>query len=254
MGLNYIRQLFENGSVCVTGMKGSGKDMLIANVVARRGNKPYCSNIDYKVKGEFIPLELAKFDVGGNTYRNFINGDIMPYNSPIGENIPIFISDVGVYLPSQYCNELNREYKFFPTFFALSRQLNGEGCKVHINTQNLGRCWDKLREFSDRYLFCRWCKVLFGGKLVIQLVTEYDKAESCQARINPCAITSSIFDDRNTKRQVDMYLDNFYNAHGLVRNHLLIYVNKANYNTRAFRDMMEVSYPNEDLAEDSTCN
>ena len=38
MKFNKIVQLFKSGSVSVTGMKGTGKDVLIGNVIARRGN------------------------------------------------------------------------------------------------------------------------------------------------------------------------------------------------------------------------
>ena len=41
-----IRKLFKKGSVCVTGLRGTGKDLLMSNVVVRN-KKPYISNIDY---------------------------------------------------------------------------------------------------------------------------------------------------------------------------------------------------------------
>lgn len=46
---------FEDGNVCVIGLRGRGKDMLQGNVIVRR-KKPYISNTDY---GEiFTPWSL----------------------------------------------------------------------------------------------------------------------------------------------------------------------------------------------------
>lgn len=243
----YIRKLFRTRSVCVTGMKGSGKDMLVGNVLARLPeSQSYAANIDYHVKAKFLPLELDKLDVGGNTYRDFISGSVKPYLSPLPDGVSIFLSDAGVYLPSQYCADLNRQYPHLPTLFALYRQTND--AHIHINTQNLNRLWDKLREQSDTYLYCRWCKVLFGG-LVIQLVTEYDKAQSCIDRVKPCAIKIGLFDSPEVRTSKQLYIDSFQNSHGLVRNHLLIYWNRSKYNTRHFRDLLDTSYPSEDENE-----
>lgn len=249
MGIGYIKKLFENHNVCVTGMKGSGKDLLMANIVARR-KKPYVSNIDYKCYDcEFMPLDFADLECGKNTYKEFISGNINQFFTHIQEENDIYISDCGIYFPSQYCNELNREFKYLPTLYALYRHTHN--ARIHVNAQNLNRVWDKIREQSDVYIYCRWAKVLFG-KIVIQLVTEYDRVESCLARIHPCRIQTSIFDSRETKKQTDMYLDNFFNSHGRVRNHLLIYINKSNYDTRHFKRLLDVQYMERTINEKTT--
>lgn len=49
MRLKKIIKMFEKGNVCVCGLKGSGKDMLFANVVNRR-MKPYVSNTEYALR------------------------------------------------------------------------------------------------------------------------------------------------------------------------------------------------------------
>lgn len=239
MGIGYIKKLFENHNVCVTGTKGSGKDLLMANVIARR-KKPYVSNLDYKCElSGYTPLIFSDLECGKNTYKEFISGDVKQYISQIPENQDVYISDCGVYFPSQYCNELNRDYKYFPTLFALYRHTHN--ARIHLNAQNLNRVWDKLREQSDVYLYCRWAKVFFG-KIVVQLVTEYDRIDSCLARIHPCRIKTSVFDTPETKKQTELYLDNFFNSHGIVRNHLLIYINKSNYDTRHFKQLLNVEY------------
>lgn len=233
MSINKIIKLFEKGSVCVTGQRGAGKDMLFANIIARR-NEPYVSNSDYG--GDFTSLDLSKLDCGKNTYDNFINGNILPYIYPYPQGADIYITDCGIYLPSQYCNELNKKYPYLPTFFALSRHLGN--CNVHINTQNLNRVWDKLREQSDTYIRCRWCKVICG--MVFQSITVYSRADTCQARVEPCRVRMpSIFAEPERREQVLMYLDNFYNSHGEVKNYLLIYPNKSTYDTRLFKAILE---------------
>lgn len=65
------------------------------------------------------------------------------YEYPYPDGTDIYIADAGIYFPSQFCNELNRDYKYFPTFMALTRHL-GEA-NVHFNVQNLNRVWDKIR-------------------------------------------------------------------------------------------------------------
>lgn len=232
IGLKKIIELFENGNVCVTGLRGKGKDMLMANVVARR-NLPYVANIDYT--DEYIPFDLANFDCGKNDYRNFINGDIKPYTFPYDDGSDLYISDVGVYFPSQYCNELNRDYKYFPTFMALSRQI-GE-CNVHINVQNLNRAWDKIREQSDTYIRCTFCKVIFG--YVLQIVVVYDLYDSCVQRVKPFRITAPLLASREMRLQVDMERERYEQKFGKVRSKLLIYKNKSSYNTREFKNKLE---------------
>ena len=58
MNMRKIVKLFEQGNVCVVGLRGCGKDMLFANVIARR-RQPYVSNTDYHCKkSPFIKLKL----------------------------------------------------------------------------------------------------------------------------------------------------------------------------------------------------
>lgn len=228
-----IIKLFKNGNVCVTGLRGRGKDMLMANVVVRR-KLPYVSNTRYDdvLHIPFIPKE---FDCGLNTYKNFIDGDVRKYVFPYGDGTDIYIGDMGIYFPAQYCNELNRSYSYFSTFMALSRQL-GE-CNVHFNVQNLNRAWDKIREQSDHYIYCNWCKVLFG-KLVIQKVTIYEKYQSCVDRVPPYRIPPPILNpDRALSWQLDK--QRYECNYGLINPRILVYINKSNYDTRVFKEVLE---------------
>ena len=42
-----VKKMFSQGNVCVTGLRGTGKDMLMSNVISSR-KLPYISNMDYK--------------------------------------------------------------------------------------------------------------------------------------------------------------------------------------------------------------
>lgn len=241
MTINKIKKLFEQGNVCVVGERGAGKDMLFANVVCRR-KLDYISNTEYKRKKglEMIhyPLEFEKINCGGNTYKNFMEGNILPYEYPYPLGVDVYIADVGVYMPSQYCNELNRDYKQIPIFMALSRQI--AQCNVHINVQNLNRAWDKLREQSRTYITCLKCKVFKIGKkeLVIQRIRIYEKYESCVNNVPTLKLpfSATIGKDALMGR---LYKLNYRISHGKIEEKTLIYFNESDYDTHVFREMLK---------------
>lgn len=242
MKIKEIIDLFEQGNVCVVGERGCGKDMLFANVIARRGME-YISNTEYKKKSgvplKYNKLDFKALDCGGNTYKDFVENTLKPYNYPYHLGVDVYISDVGVYLPSQFCNELNREYKHIPTFMALSRHL-GE-CNVHINVQNLNRAWDKLREQSRRYITCLKCKVItFGRKhqLIIQKIRIYEKYQSCVDNVPELHIPLTWLIGNN-RLQAKLFQLNYQIAHGKIKEHTLIYWNKSDYDTHIFREMLK---------------
>lgn len=233
MRLKKIVKLYEKHAVSVSGMTGAGKDMLTANVIERRG-LPHVTNCHYNSLS--MPYDYNAIDCGGNTYRNFIDGDVNFYEFPYFDGCDIYLSDCGIYFPSQYCNELNKAYSNLPTFVALARQLGKS--HVHFNSQNVGRVWDKIREMSDVYIYCNWCKVLPFG-IVIQKITIYDKYQSCADRVKPCRIRKPLICSSERRTQIKMYLDNYHNTHGEVRSAFLIYRNKSKYDTRFFKTMLK---------------
>ena len=241
MSILKIVKLFEKGNVCVCGERGKGKDMLFANVVARR-NLPYISNTAYEknsgIQIDGYPLDFKKIDCGGNTYKNFLEGNILPYKYPYPLGVDVYIADVGVYMPSQFCNELNRDYKQIPEFMALSRHL-GE-CNVHINVQNLNRAWDKLREQSRTYITCLGCKVFKIGKrqLVIQRVRLYEKYQSCLDNVPKLKLPWYIHLGAD-KLLAKLYKLNYEIQHGKIKEMTLIYWNKSSYDTHIFRTMLD---------------
>ena len=136
MGMKKILKLFKGGSVSVAGVRGSGKDMLFSNVIARRKGY-YISNVDYKCKrSKFVKVNFKKLSVG-NTWKNLLEDKPKQYIYPYPDGTDIYLSDCGVYFPAQYCNELNKYYADLPVFMALSRQL-GE-CNVHTNAPDILR-------------------------------------------------------------------------------------------------------------------
>lgn len=227
-----VIRLFVDGNVIVTGLRGRGKDMLISNVVMRRKGS-YISNVDYG--GQYFPLDYEAFDID-NTTEDLVVGDIHKYVYPYADGLDIYISDAGVYFPAQDFQYLNKKFDFFAKFMALSRHLGS--CNIHCNTQNVNRLWDKIREQSDTYIICRWCKVLFK-KLVIQRIWIYDNYESCEKRVPPFPMKRPLFpfgraasDYRTLKAQYEI-------DHGEIRSGLLIYRNRSSYDTRFFKTIFE---------------
>lgn len=236
MSLKNILKLFKDGNVCVTGLRGTGKDVLFGNVIYRLFTKkhiPYISNLDYG--GYYIPLVLKDLNIN-NSYDNFINNKTNDYIYPYNLGSDIFLSDAGVYLPSQYCSQLNKQFEGLIGFQALSRQI--ALCNFHINVQNLNRVWDKVREQSDIYIRCLKCKFLFG--FVFQKVIIYDSYESCLNRVKPCRIHVPLFGNKVAKMNARLYIDNFYNSHGSIKQKLLIYKNKSKHDSLYFGHLLGV--------------
>lgn len=233
IGLRFITKIFEKGNTMTCGPIGSGKDIMIANVVVRR-NLEYVSNVDYG--GAFIEFDPTVLDCGKNTYKNFLNKDIKKYVYPYNDGADIYISDAGVYFPSQYCNELNKLYPYFPVFFALVRQL--AGARIHTNVQAIPRVWDKIREQNqDFYIRCLGCKVIYG--YVFQKVRVYDRYQSCVDSVKPFRVNLPLFGSGATRYQVRLARDQYETTHGMVKDKILIYKNKSSYDTRIFKRMLE---------------
>lgn len=231
MRFKKIIKLFEDGNVCVCGLRGRGKDMLMANVVVRR-NLTYVSNIDYG--GKFEQFEYDKLDCGKNTYKHFITGEVNKYIYPYPDNTDVYLSDAGIYFPSQYCSELNRYYPHMAVFQAISRHVGL--CNFHFNAQNLNRVWDKIREQSDMYILCRRCIYLFG--FVIQSVTIYDRYQSAVDRQKPLVLPLPLFANKEMKLQKKMERARFEAQHGEIHNRFLFYRNKSHYDTRRFKQIL----------------
>lgn len=238
MRFKKVIQMFDKGNVCVTGLRGAGKDMLMSNVVVRRA-LPYVSNVDYG--GDYHPFSYEDFAVGGNTYRHFLNGNLKYYKFPFPDGTDLYLSDLGAYFPSQYCSELNRDYKQFPVYMAISRHVGLSN--THFNVQNLNRAWDKIREQSDQYILCRWCIVWHGW--VLQQVRIYELYDSCVKRVPPFRLRKPSIFAVQARRDWEKERDRYEQNYGIVKQKLLLYRNKSTYDTRIFRTLLLKGEKNE---------
>lgn len=169
---------FEKSSVLVFGKKGKGKDILFQHVIKNR-KQPYYSNIPYGYK--YNHLEIKDISLEPNTYEDFIQGSIKKVENTLKDKHDFYISDAGVYLPSQYHGLLDKSFKSFPIFFALSRHLNL--MNIHANTQALNRVWDKLREQFDYYIRVKTTIRIFN--LFFTTIFIYDRYQSAKMELEP---------------------------------------------------------------------
>lgn len=169
---------FEKSSVLVFGKKGKGKDILFQHVIKNR-KKSYYSNIPYGYK--YNHLEIRDINLDPNTYEDFINGSIKKVDNTLKDKLDFYISDAGVYLPSQYHGLLDKNFKSFPIYFALSRHLNL--MNIHANTQALNRVWDKLREQFDYYIRVKRTIRIFN--LFFTTFYIYDRYQTAKMELEP---------------------------------------------------------------------
>lgn len=235
-GIRQLVKLSRKGNLSISGIKGSGKDLMQGNIIARKPER-YVSNMDYTHDERYIPLNLSEFDMAGNTYHNFISGNIKPYKYPYEDGVDVIISDAGVYLPSQYDSQLDKQYPYLATWGALQRHMN-EGL-LHFNSQSHARVWKKLREqCCDFYIRCDKAFVIFG--IAIGTYYFYDKESSLLNKVKPCRLRKpGIFAPQEAKMMYETHVDNFYNTYGTVEWHWYICLNKSKHNSRRFKEMLE---------------
>lgn len=126
----------------------------------------------------------------------------------------------------------------------LSRQL--AQANVHCNAQSINRIWLKIKEQSDIYYLCEWCKVFPGG-IVLQSVIRYDMLSACEQRLKP-------FQDyyprrpllnRERQQRWDIEKAKYELANGHIKRYILCYLNMSNYDTRIFKTMLKGGKKNE---------
>lgn len=222
----FIARKFEEGNTITFGAKGKGKDLLLQKVIKVR-KKKYFSNIDYGYGWNYI--NLAELKLGNNTYENFIEGivEVVEKNEQL-EGADIYISDAGIYLPSQYHYLLDKKYKSLPIFYALSRHLYNNN--VHVNTQALNRVWDKLREQADSYF--KALKTIKVCGLLFTKVRYYETYQTASENRAPMR-----------KRLLNKYskgLSDEYQAYnGLVYDMWIVQLkSKVKYDTRYFHEVV----------------
>ena len=171
----WLSNVFDNFDVAVYGLRGTGKDVLFAHAINLQDKKHY-SNIYYNENTEI--RDLKELNVGGNSYEDFINGNIEKFEPNFEEGYHFYISDAGVYLGCQYNKELNQNYGELPIHIALRRHLYDS--HVHTNSQALNRPWDKIREQQGCFIHCLGTKD-YGEYLIVSAIsyTKYESALEC---------------------------------------------------------------------------
>jgi len=169
---------FSRCNVVVYGKKGSGKDLTFSHVINLRKERHY-SNMPYNKLTTVMGLD--SLSVGDNTYEDFIDGTLCKFKPVFDDGLDFYVSDAGVYLPSQYDKELSIRYPSMPLYYALSRQLHKQN--IHCNVQAIGRLWKKLREQSDSHIWIR--KTVDKGDYFVVHAISYDRYESAERRLLP---------------------------------------------------------------------
>ena len=222
-----VMNAFDDGNVIVFGKKGKGKDLLFQYVINHRKKEEYFSNINYG--HNYKPITIKDLELN-NTYEDFIADDIKIVDKiDDRENKDIYISDAGIYLPSQYDSKLHKLYPSLSIYYALSRHLYNSN--IHCNTQALDRLFKSLREQADSFIKCINCVKIFG--LFIVSFTYYDKYSSALADLRP--MKKGLFGSKEMKARIEQY-----NAtNGEIINGVVCLTKKnIHYNTRAFHEKL----------------
>ena len=221
-----FKKIAKKNNVIVYGHKGKGKDLIFQWMTPRK--KPYVSNTDYG--GDQIPLNLTLMTDINNDFRDFINGDVHKANKIEKlEGVDWYISDSGVYLPSNEDAYLHKMYKSFPILFALSRHLYNSN--IHCNIQELDRLWKPIREQADYYL--RAIGTLKLPFLVVVRVIGYDNYNDAVAKLSPIKI--KLFDKRESKAQKEIA----NSSRGEISKFFIVIPKwRIHYDTRAFHKIV----------------
>lgn len=218
---------FKKNNVVVYGKKGTGKDLIFNYVINHRRVK-CCSNIQFNKK--YCDIQnISDFELKSITYNDLIDNTFDKQDKTFIEKKDFYISDAGIYLPSQYSALLDKKYKSFPIVYALSRHLGH--FNIHANAQALGRVWNKLREQADSFISCRKTYKIFG--FLITKCIYYDKYESANSNLLPFKAGSlSSKEKKALKAQ-------FEATNGIIRTlYILQHKRNIKYDTRAFHEII----------------
>lgn len=215
-----------NDSLIVFGKKGKGKTFLFS-YLARMFKNGYASTTDFGHKKQVI-VSYNDINVEPNNWENVLDNNIVPISKNIRlENKPVFLDDAGVYLPNFADNVLKKRYDSLPVSLAVWRHLYN--APIHINSQDLGRCWKMVREQADGFIRVRGVKRhLFFSTIKF---TYYEKYAAAEAQLNPVRM---FFFNKYSKSE-----NNIYNAtNGIIKNGIVIALNKHHkYDSRYFHSV-----------------
>ncbi len=144
---NFLTRQFTYQNVIVFGKKRTGKDLIFQYVI-NKINKPHYANQSYGKKT--IVESISSLSVAPNTFEDCIDNKFIVVKPLLKAGYNFYVSDGGIFLPSQYNTILNKKYPSFPIYYALSGQIRH--MNIHVNVQNILRLWDKIREQADYYV------------------------------------------------------------------------------------------------------
>lgn len=230
-GKKALIECFSSENCIVFGTKGSGKDLIFNKAINARKSNCY-ANIPYN-KDLCIVRDIKEFSVEPNTYESILENNVKIIDKNNKENCDYYISDGGIFLPSQYSQQLIKKYPSLPIYYALSRHLTNSN--IHINTQYLGRVWDKLREqagyfiratHTSKFIIKRKNKSNVGFLVTTFIV--YDSYESASAKVRPYKVTGLITHSESRANKED-----FESKHGIVKEYKIIQlVKNVHYDSR----------------------
>lgn len=227
-----LLEYFDKTNVIVWGCKGSGKDLLFQKVIYLKRKEKYMSNIDYGYK--YIHEKAKNLSVAPNMYDKFINDDIKTIvKHDEWEDVDYYFSDVGNYLPSQYNGLLNKNYPTLPIFYSLDRHLYNQN--IHINSQNLGRAWNLLREQADKFIHTIKTRRI-GPFLIIDIIM-YDRLQSATANILPMKKPSLFHEGLNKYYRAEY--EQFVSTYGeIMKRKVCLLVKHVKYDSRHFHKLL----------------
>lgn len=223
----FILNAFNNNNVIVYGKKGCGKDLVFNYVINKRKRK--CkSNIQFNEKYCTVaPINSLELD--GINFERLIDDNVIPVKKTLEEKVDYYLSDGGIYLPSQYTSYLDKQYKSLPITYALSRHL--AEMNIHINTQALIRPWNKLREQADTYIRC--VKTIKLPFFLLTKMYAYDKYESANSNLLPFKAGGL------SSKQKKALKEQFKATNGLIRTcYILQRKRNIKYDTRALHKVI----------------
>lgn len=217
---------FKHCNVLVGGKKGTGKDLLFQWVINKRKDY-YYANLSYG--GFYKNISLKEVSCEPNDYNNIVNEKIEKQPHKLKESKDIYISDIGVFLPSYMDSKLYSKFPSMPVFYALSRHLYD--CNVHCNSQNIERGWKALREQADFYIQVKRTYKIFNW-LFITKYYSYDKYESAKRNLLPLK-------NRLLNKFSKAESDKYYAENGEIRKGYIFQFRKSlHYDTRAFEKIL----------------
>lgn len=210
-------------SLIVFGKKGKGKTFFFS-WLARSCHKGYASTTSFKHKNELL-ISYKDINTEPNSWSNVLNNDITHIEkNPLLEGKPVFLDDAGVYLPNFADSTLKKEYSSLPISFAVWRHLYN--APIHINSQDVNRCWKMVREQADGFIRVRKTNRL--GPISFIHWTYYDRFASAEEEINPLR---SVLFNKFSKAN----LEEFKAKYGVVRNGVVVCINRHHkYDSRYF--------------------